>query len=675
MAGEVTMKRVWVGLAGVAAALVVGSATVSAAGTPAVSGSAPAPAIVPKPVSLTPGSGRFRLSPATRIVMAGESPGAAVVAQDLAGYLRPATGYSLPVTGGEARRGDIVLSLGDAPGPALDPTGEGYQLAVSAQGVRLEARTAHGLFDGVQTIRQLLPPWIVSPRLMPGPWTMPAVRITDYPRYRYRGFMLDIARHFEPPAVVMQLIDEVSAYKINVLHLHLSDDQGFRMVINGFPRLTSIGGQGSVGTEGRSMDPGGYWTQAEYRAVVQYAAARFITVVPEVDSPGHTNAIIMSEFGDVANPLLNGHPQDIDCSASDPPAWNYTTAVGYSALCPTSANTWTILTAIIDQLSGLSPGPYYDIGGDEVAEPLLNRKQYAGFVNREAGVVNAAGKQLMGWADIAGPGTTPPPGTVAEYWQPADGSSPAAETAREAVAKGMQIVMAPAFHAYLDQKYIAGRNPTVPVRLGLDWACPTGCDVDRAYNWDPGKLVSGVGDRNVIGVEGAMWGETVINLGDVQYMVFPRLPALAEVGWSAETLRTLGSPAYRDFLQRLAAQGARLQAGGQNFYPSTEVPWRLDAVAWGRAAGHGDHVDGTLATVSAPGIPTEGVAATFAWGDGTSSPGTVSGPNPRTNRVNGLYLVSGSHTYAAPGEHEATLTLRAPGMAPLTIAVAIRTGS
>ena len=161
-----------------------------------------------------------------------------------------------------------------------------------------------------------------------------AVRITDYPRYGYRGVMLDIARHYEPPSAVEQLISQAAAYKIDVLHLHLSDDQGFRIAVNGFPRLTRIGGQGSVGTGGRARDPGGSWTRAQYQAVVADAAAHFVTIVPEVDTPGHNNAIIMSEYNDTGNRLLNGHPQDINCGRNHPPEWDYTEDVGYSALCP-----------------------------------------------------------------------------------------------------------------------------------------------------------------------------------------------------------------------------------------------------------------------------------------------------------------------------------------------------
>ena len=484
------------------------------------------PQLIPKPVSMTVGQGSFTLAATASIVVPSGSEAALPVAQDLAGYLRPATGYSLPVVTGSPQSGDIELIVGDPGGLQNDPDGEGYALEVTTSGVTLEAITPHGLYNGVQTIRQLLPAWITSSSVQPGPWTMPVVQITDYPRYTYRGLMLDIARHYEPPSAVEQLINQAAAYKINMLHLHMSDDQGFRIVINGFPNLTTVGGQGSVGTGGRTMDPGGYWTQADYQAVVAYAAAHFMTVVPEVDSPGHNNAIIMSEYNDIANPLLNGHPQDINCSANNPPVWDYTTDVGHSAMCPASTNTWAIMTAIIDQLAAMSPGPYYHIGGDEVPTTLLSQFQYASFVNQEAGIVQGQGKTVMGWADVAGAGTNLTGPSVAEYWNPASGSTSGTITATEAVQKGMKVVMAPASHAYLDQRY----KHRVPPTLGMTWACKKGCDVDRFYNWDPGDYVTGVTDADVIGVEGTMFGETVVKLSDVDYMVFPRLLALAEVG-------------------------------------------------------------------------------------------------------------------------------------------------
>jgi hexosaminidase len=667
----------------VSTSLVAGVPT-AVAGTTANAESAQASAtastdlsIVPKPVSATVGSGQFTLTGTSRIVAA---PGAGAVpelsvAADLAAYLRPATGYLLPVVSGPPRSGDIVLQIGD-PGtlPASDQA-EGYQVVTTTSNATIEAPAAHGLYNGVQTFRQLLPAWINSPKSMPGPWTTPVVDITDYPRYAYRGVMLDIARHYESPSAVEQLISQVAAYKVNVFHLHLSDDQGFRLVINGFPDLTSIGSTGSVGTDGRLEDPGGFWTQDQYKAVVAYAAAHFITVVPEVDSPGHNNAIIMSEYNDTSNPALPADPHGIDCGQNNPPVWDYTEDVGYSALCPTSPDTWAIMKAIIGQLSAITPGPYYDLGGDEVPASLLSATQYASFINEEAPIVAGDEKTVMGWADIAGQGTQPPAGSIAEYWQPAGGTSPGTETGREAVAKNMKVVMAPANHTYLDQKYSVTAQSSVPPSLGMNWACPQGCDVDSAYNWDPGTFVSGVTDHNVIGVEGDIWSETLSNLSDVDYMAFPRLLALMEVAWSPSVQRSATSPAYHDFLQRLAAQGARLQAASVNFYPSTEVPWSLDIIGSTVTANAQGRVDGPVATLSAPGFPTStlslcdgslGIGCTINWGDGTTTTGDVSGTNATGTQVNSLYSIFGEHTYARPGTYHGVVTASAGNVAQVS---------
>jgi hexosaminidase len=631
--------------------------------------------IVPKPVSVKTGHGRFALTRRTRIVAApGAKAGAELaVAGDLAAYLRPATGYPLPTVTGAAYRGDIVLEIGDPGTLKARNQAEGYQLDTTPSGAKIEAPAVHGLYNGIQTFRQLLPAWIGSRTVVPGPWTTPVVTITDYPRYPYRGLLLDIARHYEPVSAVKKLIGQIAAYKVDVLHLHLSDDQGFRLAINGFPRLTAVGSRGSVGTDGRPVDHGGFWTQAQYKAIVADAAAHFITVVPEVDSPGHNNAIIMSEYNDTSNPRLPVNPHSINCGKNNPPRWDYTEDVGYSALCPGSRDTWAIMTAIIGQLTALTPGPYYDLGGDEVPASLLTAPKYAAFVNKEAGIVTGHGKTVMGWADIAGKGTRPPAGSVAEYWQPAGGTSPGSETGREAVAKHMKIVMAPANHTYLDQKYLVSARSSVPPSLGMNWACPRGCDVSSAYNWNPGGFVSGVTDRNVIGVEGAMWGETVATMTNADYMVFPRLLALAEVAWSLPAQRTAASPAYHNFLHRLAAQGARLQAAGVNFYPSTEVPWPLNVLGTTATTDSHGRVDGPVATLSAPGFPTStltmcdsslGIGCTIKWGDGSTTTGDVTGTNATGTRVNSLYAISGEHTYARPGTYHGVVIVSAGNVGP-----------
>ncbi|MFK3985137.1 family 20 glycosylhydrolase [Micromonospora sp. NPDC050397] len=607
---------------------------------------------VPAQRAAVPGQS-FVVGPRTRIVLVSGGASAARIADGLAAVLRPSTGYPLPVVEGAAGAGDILLGLTGA----ADLGDEGYRIDVSDANVRLEAAEPAGLFYAVQTLRQLLPPWIESPTVRPGPWTVDGVRITDVPRYGYRGTMLDIARHFQTPATVKRLIDHASAYKLNVLHLHVSDDQGFRIAINGRPELTTIGAQFSI-----NNDPGGYWTQAEYVDVVEYAAQRFMTVIPEVDSPGHTNAIVMSYAGPQANPVL----PDVNCTTRTPPVWNLTGAVGYSALCPESPNTWAIIGDITEQLSALSPGPYYHLGGDEVPTSTLAHDRFVDFVDRAAQIVKAQNKIVMGWSEIATANFDRPdaPAAVAQFWSNGNPTGAAGDTARFAVQKGMKVVMSPANHTYLDMQQFVG-SP-----LGLSWAGRL--DVSHFYNWsagssDPatyiparttgGVTLPAVTDTHILGVEAPMWSETLANLPDIEFQLFPRMPATAEIGWSPREHpeRNLAS-----FVGRLAAHGPRWQARGHNFYPSPQVPWRVDVAAPDRTTANRT-VGGEVASVVAPGTTADQVSATVEWGDGTSSAATLTG-TPGTNRsVNGIYSAVADHTYARDGVYQATVTATRPG--------------
>ncbi|GIJ43582.1 beta-N-acetylhexosaminidase [Virgisporangium aliadipatigenens] len=633
---------------------------------PAFAGAAraAAPTVVPLPAAAEAVPGEtFTLRPQSRIAVAPDTAGTRRAAADLAAILRPSTGYPLEVSAGAARPGDIALRLSDA----ADLGDEGYRLTASRTGVRIEAAGAAGLFYGVQTLRQLLPPWIESPTVRPGPWSVSGVRITDTPRYAYRGIMLDIARHFQPPEVVKRLIDRAAAYKINVLHLHVSDDQGFRIAINGRPELTEIGGQFSI-----DNDPGGFWTQAEYVDVVAYAAARHLTVVPEVDSPGHTNAIVMSYAGPEADPVL----PDVNCTNRTPPQWNLTGDVGYSALCPESPHTWAILTDIITQLTAMSPGPYYHLGGDEVPPTTLSHERYVDFVDHEARIVRERGKIVMGWAEISQANFDASTPAVAQYWNNGDPTGPAGDSARHAVQKGMRVVMSPANHMYLDMKQFAG-SP-----LGLEWAGRL--DVAQVYNWsgtssDPasyipartlsdGTVLPAVTDANILGVEAPIWSETLRTLADFEFQAFPRLPAAAEIGWSprAHPERTLAS-----FVTRLAGHGARWQLRGANFYPSPQVPWRVDVSAPDRVVG-GRPVNGPIASIAAPGVPLDRVSATVDWGDGSTTPATLSGVSGTNKTANGIYTATASHRYARRGVFRARLTVTTPNgstTAPFTVTV------
>src|SRR3954452_18134355 len=269
--------RLWAFLPGALVALAV-------AGVPADAASETASVpVVPVPAEVHAASGSFTLTAGSRVAISGDVGG---VAEDLAAILRPSTGFLLPIVSGvEAGSSDIALRV--APAPVLGQ--EGYRLKAGVHGLALSANTAEGLFRGVQTVRQLFPAAIESTTQQPGPWTITGVRILDRPRFAWRGAMLDVARHFMSVAEVERYIDEIALYKVDVLHLHLSDDQGWRIAIPGWPRLTSYGGSLEV-----SGTPGGSYTAADYQQIVAYAAARYVTIVPEIDTPGHTNAALAS---------------------------------------------------------------------------------------------------------------------------------------------------------------------------------------------------------------------------------------------------------------------------------------------------------------------------------------------------------------------------------------------
>jgi hexosaminidase len=403
--------------------------------------------------------------------------------------------------------------------------------------VRLEAGSAEGLFRGVQTLRQLLPPSVESPTVKPGPWTMPGVEVQDSPRFAWRGTMLDVARHFFTVEQVERYIDLAALYKINTLHLHLSDDQGWRIAIDGWPRLATYGGSTAVGG-----GKGGYYTQADYTQIVRYAADRYMTVVPEIDGPGHTNAALASYAR-------------LNCDGKAPPLYTGTD-VGFSSWCIAKSVTYELLDDVLGQLARLTPGPYLHVGGDEAHS--TTPADYATFIERVGPIVSEYGKKMAGWNEIGA--AKIPAGSVAQYWSTAKGSEKDTQTARDAVAQEAKIVMSPANHAYLDIKYDAGTP------LGQDWAGLV--EVRDSYDWDPATLVDGVAEKDVLGVEAPLWSETIATNDDIDYMTFPRLPAIAEIGWSPQAERS-----WTGFRPRLAAQGPRWSAMSVNYYRSPQVPW------------------------------------------------------------------------------------------------------
>jgi hexosaminidase len=523
-----------------AVALITSAAVPLSAGT---AGAAPKAAavparkltdIIPVPVSAVANTAAsYSMTASTSIRTETGSVPARGVGDLLAGWLRPATGFALPVGDGTApASGTIALLLTGADARVGD---QGYQLDVTTTGVTVRATTAAGLFAGAESLRQLLPADIESAVKVTRTWPVPGGRIVDYPRFAYRGVMLDLARHFHTPTEVKKYIDQIAQFKINYLHLHLTDDQGWRIQIDSWPDLTTIGGGPGTGVGG--VGPG-YLTKADYADLIAYASARYITVIPEVDLPGHTNAA-QSAYA------------SLNCNGVAP-APRTDTAVGYSSLCIASETTYQFVDDVIRELAAMTPGPYLHIGGDEAQ--ATTDADYKTFMDRVLPMVTKYGKIAMGWNEVTN--ATPPTSVIPQYW----GTTTSNPSLAAAATRGNKIVMSPANKAYLDMKY------TSSTPLGQSWAGLI--EVQTAYNWDPSTAVTGVGESAVAGVEAPLWSETLRTLDNVEYMTFPRLPGIAELGWS-----TKASHNWTTYKVRLGQFGSRWTKQGVDYYRSPQVVW------------------------------------------------------------------------------------------------------
>jgi hexosaminidase len=487
--------------------------------------------LVPAPVTIEPASGTFVFS-ANTVILAEQNDEVLRVARYFAGLVGNATGPNeLKVEASTAPRAGAVYFALTPPARPGDPIDEGYELAIASDRISVSAAHPAGLFYGVQTLRQLLPPWIEyraanfdKNRTV----AVPAGRIVDRPRFAWRGAMLDVARHFFGVSDVKRYIDLIALHKINRLHLHLSDDQGWRIEIKSWPKLTTHGGSTAVGG-----GAGGYYTQEEYKELVAYARERFITIVPEIDMPSHTNAALASYA-------------ELNCDGAAPALYTGIN-VGFSTLCVDKPVTYTFIEDVVREISAMTPGPYYHVGGDEVEK--LTPAQYKAFIERVQTIVQKHGKDMIGWDEVANSALLPT--SIVQHWRPKAG---------ETLAKAGRLIVSPANRAYLDMKYEAS---TV---LGLNWA--GNVSVRQAYDWDPVSLVKGVSETAVLGVEAPIWSETLVYLHDVEFMAFPRLAAVAEVGWSPVARRQ-----WDEFAKRLGAQAPRWQALGVNFHRTAEIVW------------------------------------------------------------------------------------------------------
>ena len=453
--------------------------------------------LIPLPVELADAEGYLYVDPATAS-FGGADAGAVA-------YLESQGVPPLPLT----------TSLD----PELQLPAGSYLLQVSPEGVTLSARERGGLINAASTLVQLV---AFSPRTERGLF-LPAGTVTDMPRYAYRGHMLDVARHFFGVDSVKQVIDRIAPYKINHLHLHLSDDQGWRIEIKSWPRLAEVGGRYEVdGTTG------GYYTQDDYREIVDYAATRGITVVPEIDLPGHTNAAL-SAYAEL----------NLDGKAREP---YFGTRVGFSTLDANKEITYDFIDDVVRELAEITPGPYIHIGGDE--SDVTPHDDYVKLIRRAQEIVLSHGKRSIGWDEVAVAGLAD--GTVTQLWNHEE----YALIAKEA---GNQVLFSPATRTYLDMQYDSLS------RIGLHWAAYI--EVDSAYLWDPQTMVAGITDANILGIEAPLWSETIRSVEDIDYLMFPRLPALAEVAWTPQRQRD-----YPDFLRRLRAHQDWLKERGIGTY-------------------------------------------------------------------------------------------------------------
>ena len=394
---------------------------------------------------------------------------------------------------------------------AFDGPAESYRLEVSEAGVSVAAADDAGRARALATLRQLGS-------------SAPPLHIEDAPRYGWRGVMLDVARHFFGVEDVLRLIDLAALYKLNVLHLHLTDDQGWRLESKAWPKLTSVGAVTQVGG-----GAGGFLTQEDYARIVAHAGTHAITVVPEIDVPGHVNAAL------IAYPELWGR------AAPEPfTTWS---SPGVS-LDVRSEVVLRFLDEILGEVAALTPGACIHLGGDEVEG--MDHEDYVKFMWDACSLVLGHGKRPVVWEE-AGVAKLPA-GTIVQHWSDA-------APARAGAAQGLPLLMSPAPHTYLDQKY------DEHTALGLSWAGAV--EVRDAYDWDPAAVIA---DADVLGVEAPLWSETTETRADVDYLVFPRLPAVAEVGWSAQR-------DWEDFRTRLAAHGPLLEALGVNFHRSVQIDW------------------------------------------------------------------------------------------------------
>lgn len=484
--------------------------------------------IIPKPLNIISTNGGFALDEFTSIVSIEDNEYMSV-AQALTKNINDKTGLKTLVNSPLLKQEGVIFIKRDA---SLHPENtEAYQLQITSDSVILSSNSSAGAFRGIQTLGQIIP--IASNDTLSNTkiWTIPTGTITDYPQFEYRGAMLDVARHFFSVEDVKKFIEVLAYYKYNALHLHLSDDQGWRIEIKSWPKLTEVGGSTEVGGEA-----GGFYTQEQYTEIVNYALAHHMMIIPEIDMPGHTNA------ASVSYPFLNGNGKELKLYTG--------TRVGFSTFDTRKDTVYDFIDDVIREIAALSPSPYFHIGGDE--SHVTKKEDYIYFVNKVEKTVQKYGKQMIGWDEIAT--TDVDASSISQFWRSKD-------NAELAVEKGMKIIMSPAKKAYLDMQYDSLS------KHGLHWAAYIPTDV--AYNWSP-ENYEDIPQENILGIEAPLWSETISNISELEYLAFPRAIGYAELGWTIKENRN-----WEDYKKRLANQAAYLKSMHVSYYASPLIDWEL----------------------------------------------------------------------------------------------------
>lgn len=535
------------------------------------------PALIPQPASLEKKSGTFLLNNKTVIRPDNLGPDALRVVGYFTAQVKKATGYSLtqqpsikgPVIAVEIPN-TIRFSLNTQTDASLGD--EGYKLDVSPQSVRIRANKPAGLFYGIQTLLQLLPKEIESNIIVnKTTWTIPAVSITDQPRFAWRGLMFDVSRHFFTKKEVKQFIDEMVRYKYNLLHLHLTDDQGWRIEIKSLPKLTEVGAwrvdkTGSFGTfsapaadEPRTY--GGFYTQDDIKELVQYAGERFVNILPEIDVPGHSMAMV------AAYPELSCTPGTYVVNSGEKfMQWGAGTfaALVDNTLCPANEKVYEHLDKVFTEVAALFPFEYIHMGGDECAKnfweksdaikQLMQREQLKDmhevqsyFVKRVGKIIAAKGKKMMGWDEILEGGLAPNAAVMS--WRGIKGGI-------EAAKHGHEVVMSPNSNVYID---LMQGDPSIepPVYSTVR--------LRASYDFEP--VPEGIDARLIKGGQANLWTEQIYNMRHAQYMTWPRAFAVAESVWSPKNKKD-----WNNFIGRVEKHFERFEVAEMKYAPSMYEP-------------------------------------------------------------------------------------------------------